>query len=76
MLQPLAPHESLINKAVDLFHPSTYAYLLGNDILVSPITANSTNGRTETEVCERLGVTVGCADMTLTDATVCVGDGR
>eukprot|EP00045_Choanoeca_perplexa_P016763 m.230522 g.230522 ORF g.230522 m.230522 type:complete len:219 (+) comp17353_c0_seq37:235-891(+) len=46
-MHPLAPHETLIEKAIDEFNPPTYAYLLGPDILVHPInTAGSDNHTT------------------------------
>ena len=42
-LNPLAPHETFIEKDIDDFRPPTLDYLLGKDILVSPIINNSTN---------------------------------
>ena len=42
-LTPLAKHESYIDRLVDLFEPATYAYLLGRDILVTPIVDNKTD---------------------------------
>nr|WNS50071.1 alpha-glucosidase [Halisarca dujardinii] len=38
-IHPLAKHDSFINKAIDLFHPSTFNYLLGSSFLVVPISA-------------------------------------
>jgi alpha-glucosidase (family GH31 glycosyl hydrolase) len=38
-MTPLAKHESFIEKAIDLFHPDTYNYLLGPSFLVAPITS-------------------------------------
>jgi alpha-glucosidase (family GH31 glycosyl hydrolase) len=40
-ITPLAKHNSFIEKLIDDFKPSTYNYLLGEDILVAPIISNS-----------------------------------
>ena len=49
-LTPLAPHQDIFENLVDDFKPPYNDYLLGPDILVSPITANSTTNTTDTKV--------------------------
>jgi hypothetical protein len=46
----LVSHETYWEEFVDLFHPAFYDYLLGTDILVSPIINNSTTNTTSTKV--------------------------
>ncbi len=41
-LVPLAKHDSFIDRLIDDFHPSTYCFTLGDNVLVAPVVANST----------------------------------
>jgi hypothetical protein len=49
-LTPLAPRDSLVTDIIDDFQPPYYDYLLGDDILVSPVVANSTTNVTASKV--------------------------
>lgn len=49
-MHPLVPHQSEWEIVIDDFQPAYYDYLLGNDILVSPIVQNSTTNSTLTKV--------------------------
>lgn len=49
-ITPLVPHDDFWTDLVDLFRPPYYDYLLGNDILVSPIITNSSTNVTTTKV--------------------------
>ena len=45
---PLAKHDSFIDKLIDDFHPATYDYMLGKEILVAPVTSNTSNVKART----------------------------